>query len=124
MRRRVYISYVSENLGTKIFLCNKYHIRFKFPKRRIQNMTSDTVEAAKADAKKGIADAGKVGAYAKADANADVEKIKASFGKSDVEKKVAYATADIKADAKKANADAENKVAHAKADLDKAKAGK
>jgi hypothetical protein len=44
-------------------------------------MTSDTVEAAKADTKKGIADAGKAGAYAKADANADVEKIKASFGK-------------------------------------------
>jgi len=88
-----------------------------------QKMTNDTVEAAKADAKKGIADAGKAGAYVKADAEADVEKAKASFGKSDLEKKVAYATADIKADAKKANAEIENKMAHAKADLEKAKAG-
>jgi hypothetical protein len=59
----------------------------------------------------------------KADAEADVEKVKASFGKSDLEKKVAYAMADIKADAKKANAEVENKMAHAKADLEKANAG-
>jgi hypothetical protein len=92
-------------------------------RRRIPKMTNDTTEAAKADAKKGIADAGKAGAYVKADAEADVEKVKASFGKSDLEKKVAYATADIKADAKKANAEVENKMAHAKADLERAKAG-
>ncbi len=58
-------------------------------------MTNETVEKVKADAKKGVSDAEKAGAHAKADANADVEKVKANFGKSDVEKKVAYAKADI-----------------------------
>ncbi len=64
-------------------------------------MTNETVEKAKADVKKGIAEAEKAGAYVKADAKADVEKVKASFGKSDVEKKVAYAKADIDAAAEK-----------------------
>ena len=85
-------------------------------------MTDKTVEKAKADVKKGIAEAVKAGAYVKADAKADVEKVKASFGKSDVEKKVAYAKADIDAAAEKAKADAENKMARAKADAEKAKA--
>jgi hypothetical protein len=83
-------------------------------------MTNETVETAKADVKKGIADAGKAGAYAKADVNADVDKIKANFGHNEAEKKIAYVTADIKADAKKANANVENKMAHAKADAEKA----
>ncbi len=59
------------------------------------------VEKVKADAKKGIAEAEKAGAYAKAEINADIEKIKANLGKSDVEKKMKYA----KADADKAKAD-------------------
>ena len=57
-----------------------------------------------------MAEAVKAGAYVKADAKADVEKVKASFGKSDVEKKVAYAKADIDAAAEKAKADVENKI--------------
>jgi len=44
--------------------------------------------------------------HAKADANADVEKLKAKFGHDDeLGKKAAYAKADIKADAEKARAD-------------------
>ena len=86
-------------------------------------MTNEKVEKAKADVKKGIADAGKAGAYVKADAKADVEKVKTKFGHDDaLEKKAAYAKADIKADAEKAGADVDNKMAHAKADADKAKA--
>ena len=57
-------------------------------------MTNETMEKAKADVKKGIADAEKAVAYVKADAKSDVEKVKANFGKSDVEKNVAYAKAD------------------------------
>jgi hypothetical protein len=49
-----------------------------------------------------------------------VDKIKANFGHNEAEKKIAYVTADIKADVKKANADVENKMAHAKADAEKA----
>jgi hypothetical protein len=85
-------------------------------------MTNETIEKAKADAKKGIADIGNKMAYAKADANADVEKIKANFEHNEAEKKVAYVKADIKADAEKATADIENIMAHGKADLEKAKA--
>jgi len=85
-------------------------------------MTNETVEKAKADIKKGIAEAGKAGAYIKADAKADVEKVKANFEKSEIKKKVAYAKADINAAAEKGMADAKNKIAHAKADLEKAKA--
>ena len=86
-------------------------------------MANKTVETAKADVKKGIAEAEKAGAYVKADAKADVEKVKAKFGNdSDLGKKVAYAKADIKADAAKAKADVGNTMAHAKADLEKAKA--
>ena len=39
-------------------------------------MTNENVETAKADAKKGIVDIGNKMAYANADVNADVEKIK------------------------------------------------
>ena len=86
-------------------------------------MANETVEKAKADVKKGIAEVEKAGAYVKADAKADVEKVKAKFGHDDeVGKKAAYAKADIKADAAKAKADVENKLAHEKADAEKAKA--
>jgi hypothetical protein len=86
-------------------------------------MANKTVETAKADVKKGIAEIEKAGAYVKADAKADVEKVKAKFGHEDgLGKKVAYAQADIKADAAKAKADVGNKMANAKADLEKAKA--
>ena len=53
-------------------------------------MTNETVEKAKADTKKAVADIGNKMAHAKADVNADVEKIKANFGKSDVEKSLDF----------------------------------
>lgn len=86
-------------------------------------MTDDRVETAKAATKKAMSDIGNKMAHAKADVNADVEKIKDNFGKSDVEKKVAYVKADIKADVVKAKSDADNRFAHEKADAEKAKAG-
>lgn len=85
-------------------------------------MANDRVETAKADTKKAVADIGNKIAHAKADVNADVEKIKANFEHEGAEKKAAYAKADIKAGADKAKADVENKLAHAKADAEKAKA--
>jgi len=85
-------------------------------------MANDRVETAKADTKKAVADIGNKIAHAKADVNADVEKIKANFELEGAEKKAAYAKADIKAGADKAKADVENKLAHAKADAEKAKA--
>jgi F0F1-type ATP synthase membrane subunit b/b' len=85
-------------------------------------MAIDRVETAKADTKKVVADIGNKVAHAKADANADVEKIKANFEHDEAEKKVAYAKADIKANAEKAKADVENKAAHVKADAGKARA--
>jgi hypothetical protein len=85
-------------------------------------MANDRVETAKADTKKAVADIGNKAAHAKADVNADVEKIKANFEHEGADKKVAYAKADIKADAQKAKADVDNKVAHAKADAEKARA--
>jgi hypothetical protein len=88
-----------------------------------QKMTNETVEKAKADTKKAMSDIGNKMAHVKADARADVEKAKAKFGHDDeLGKKAAYAKADIKAGAEKAKADVENKLAHAKADADKAKA--
>jgi len=85
-------------------------------------MTNETVEKAKSDVKKGIADIGNKMAHAKAELNEDVEKIKANLEHTGVEKQVAYAKADIKSDAEKAKADVENKMAHAKADAEKGKA--
>jgi hypothetical protein len=93
-------------------------------KRGIKKMTNENVEKAKADTKKAMSDIGNKMAHAKADVNADVEKIKANFGKSDLEKKAAYAKADIKAVAEKAKADVENKMAHAKADAERVKSEK
>jgi hypothetical protein len=86
-------------------------------------MASDRIETAKADTKKVVADIENKVAHAKADVNADVEKIKANLEHDGAEKKVAYAKADIKANAVKAKADVENKVAYAKADAEKAMAG-
>ena len=80
------------------------------------------IEKPKADTKKAVADTGNKIAYAKADVNADVEKIKANIDHNEAEKKVDYARADIKADGAKAKADVENKLAHAKADTVEAKA--
>ena len=60
--------------------------------------------------------------HARADVNADVEKIKANLGHGGVEKKVAYAKADLKAAARKAESDVENKLSHAKVDAQKARA--
>ena len=85
-------------------------------------MTDDRVEKAKADTKKAMSDVGNKMAHAKADVNADVEKIKANFGHNEAEKKIAYVKADINAAAEKGMADVENKMAHAKADLEKTKA--
>ena len=67
-------------------------------------MANETVEKAKADAKKGMADIENKMAHAKADAKADVEKVKA-----DVDNKVAHA----KADAGKAKADIGKKISDA-----------
>ena len=51
-------------------------------------MTNETVEKAKADVKKGIADVGKTAANLSDDVRADVEKVKAKFGhNADAEKK-------------------------------------
>jgi hypothetical protein len=85
-------------------------------------MANENIEKAKADTKKTMADIGNKMAHAKADVNADVEKIKANIEHNEAEKKVAYVKADIKADVKKAKADVENKMAHAKADAEKTKA--
>lgn len=86
-------------------------------------MTDENVETMKADAKKAISDIGNIMSHAKADAKADVEKVKAKFGHDDeVGKKAAYAKADVKAQAEKAKADLENKFAHEKVDAEKAKA--
>jgi hypothetical protein len=86
-------------------------------------MTSETVEKAKADTKKAMSDIGNKMAHAKADVKADVEKVKAKFGHDDeLGKKAAYAKADIMAGAEKAKADVENKLKHAKVDMEKAKA--
>ena len=86
-------------------------------------MKDENVETMKADAKKVVSDLGNIMSHAKADAKADVEKVKAKFGHDDeVGKKAAYAKADIEAEAEKAKADIENKLAHEKADAEKAKA--
>jgi hypothetical protein len=85
-------------------------------------MSNDRAEKAKADTKKTMSDIGNKMAHAKADVNADVEKIKASLGHDGIGKDAAYAKADIKAGAAKAKSDVENKVAHAKADFEIAKA--
>jgi len=51
-------------------------------------MTNETVEKAKADVKKGIAEVGKAAAILSDDVRADVEKVKAKFGhNADAEKK-------------------------------------
>ena len=86
-------------------------------------MLNENAENMKADAKNAVSDIGNIMSHAKADAKADVEKVKAKFGHGDeLEKKAAYANADTKADASKAKADLGNKMVHAKADAEKAKA--
>jgi hypothetical protein len=89
---------------------------------RFKKMTDENVETMKADAKKAVSDLGNKMSHVKADATADVEKVKAKFGHDDeVGKKATYAKADIKADAAKAKADVENKLAHEKADSERRK---
>ena len=85
-------------------------------------MANDWAEKAKSDTKKAMSDIENKLAHAKAEVNADVEKIKANFGHEGEEKKVAYAKADINKAAEKGTADVKNKTAHVKADLEKAKA--
>jgi F0F1-type ATP synthase membrane subunit b/b' len=86
-------------------------------------MLNENAENMKADAKNAVSDIRNIMSHAKADAKADVEKVKAKFGHGDeLEKKAAYANADMKADASKAKADLGNKMVHAKADAEKAKA--
>jgi hypothetical protein len=85
-------------------------------------MTIDHIGKAKADTKKAVSDMENKMAHARADINADVEKIKANFGHSGAEKKVAYAKADLKAVAGNAKSDVENKLAHAKVDAERSKA--
>jgi hypothetical protein len=80
-------------------------------------MTIDWAEKTKTDTKKKMSDLGNNIAHAKADVNADVEKIKANFGHDAAEKQGAYAKADINADAEKAKADVDNMMEHAKADM-------
>jgi hypothetical protein len=88
-------------------------------------MTNENLETMKADAKKVVSDLENIMSHVKADAKADVGKVKARFGHdNEVGKKAAYAKADIKADAEKAKADVENRMAHAKADAEKAKSEK
>jgi len=86
-------------------------------------MLNENAENMKADAKNAVSDIRNIMSHAKADAKADVEKVKAKFGHGDeLEKKAAYANADMKADASKVKADLGNKMVHAKADAEKAKA--
>ena len=86
-------------------------------------MLNENAENMKADAKNAVSDIRNIMSHAKADAKADVEKVKAKFGHGDeLEKKAAYANADMKADASKSKADLGNKMVHAKADAEKAKA--
>ena len=88
-------------------------------------MTNENIETIKADAKKVMSDLENIMCHAKADAKADIAKVKAKFGHDDeAGKKEAYARADIKADAEKAKANVENKMAHAEADAEKAKSEK
>jgi len=82
-------------------------------------MTDDLVKNAKADTKKEMSELGNKMAHAKADVNADVEKIKANFGHDAAEKQGAYAKANINADAEKAKADVDNMMEHARADMEK-----
>jgi hypothetical protein len=83
-------------------------------------MTNDNVETMKADAKKVVSDLGNIMSHAKADAEADVSKLKAKFGHDDeLGKKAAYAKADITAGAEKAKADVKNRITHLKADAEK-----
>jgi hypothetical protein len=82
-------------------------------------MTDDLVKNAKADTKKEMSDLGNKMAHAKADVNADVERIKANFGNDAAEKQGAYAKADINADAEKVKSDVKNIREHAKADIEK-----
>ena len=89
---------------------------------RNKKMTYNQIGKAKADTKKAISDIENKMAHARADVNADVEKIKANFGHGGTEKKVAYAKADLKAATEKAKSDVENKLSHAKVDAQKAKA--
>ncbi|MFZ3148852.1 MAG: hypothetical protein WA137_07400 [Methanothrix sp.] len=85
-------------------------------------MTNENVETIKADAKKAVSDLENRMSHAKAEVEADVEKVKARFGHDDeLGKKAAYAMADIKADAQKAKADLDNKLVHEKADAAKVK---
>lgn len=85
-------------------------------------MTDENVETMKVDAKKAVSDLGNIMSHVKADAKADVEKVKAKFGHDDeVGKKAAYVKADITATAEKAKADVDNKLAHEKADADRRK---
>jgi hypothetical protein len=75
-------------------------------------MLNENVENMKADAKNAVSDIGNIMSHAKADAKADMEKVRAKFGHGDkLDKKAAYAKADIKADASKAKANIENKIA-------------
>ena len=83
-------------------------------------MSRENIETIKADAKKAMSDLENIVSHAKAEVEADVEKVKARFGHDDeLGKKAAYAKADIKADAQKAKADLDNKMAHEKADANK-----
>jgi hypothetical protein len=85
-------------------------------------MANKNVETMKADAKKAFSDLENIVSHAKAEVEADVEKMKAKFGDDDeIGKKAAYAKADIKADAEKAKADLDNKLAHERADAEKVK---
>ena len=85
-------------------------------------MANENVKTMKADAKKAISDLENIVSHAKAEVEADVEKVKAKFGHDDeLGKKAAYAKADIKADAQKAKADLDNKLAHERADAEKAR---
>ncbi len=80
-------------------------------------MSNENIEIMKADAKKAMADLENIMHHAKAEVEADVEKVKARFGHDDeLGKKAAYAKADIKADAENAKSDLDNKLAHEKAD--------
>ena len=92
---------------------NKPYYELESIKGGLKEMANETVEKAKADVKKGIAEVGKAAANLSDDVRADVEKVKAKFvHNADVEKKadatrilITEADSGARSDSEKKNVD-------------------